>query len=71
MTESNEREMGVLSTKIANLEKQMETQGRMLTEIRDAFVSLRGGWRVMMIMSAVVGAIISWAVQILPMWLRK
>ncbi|VAV95951.1 hypothetical protein MNBD_ALPHA08-487 [hydrothermal vent metagenome] len=62
MTESLDRELGRLETKMANLEADMALLQRDVREIRDALVGYKGGWRVLTLIvatSAGLGALIA------------
>jgi len=58
----NERELGRLETKIANMEADIQLLQKDVREIRDALVGYKGGWRVLMLIvaaSAGLGAFIA------------
>ncbi len=62
MTESLERELGRLETKMANLEVDMQLLQRDVREIRDTLVGYKGGWRILTLIVAIsagLGALIA------------
>ena len=62
MTQSLDRELGRLETKMANLETDMALLQSDVREIRDAVVGYKGGWRLLTLIvatSAGLGALIA------------
>lgn len=64
---STEHELGRLAAKVESLEKEVTEQGTMLREVRDAVVSAKGSWKLLLAVAglaatlgAVLSQIISW-----------
>ena len=62
MQRTLDRDIGELRARIAALENEMQLVRRDVREIRDALVTVRGGWRALMLIVAVsasLGAVVS------------
>jgi hypothetical protein len=73
MTGEEQRIIGGLTAKVENVERHMikqdevlAQQNKILSEIHDAFIALKGAWKVLVIISAIIGAVIGWILQFLP-----
>ena len=71
MNGDDQRQIGALMAEVANLKVQIADLSATTHEIRDAFVSLQGGWKVMLVISAIIGAGVGWLIQLLPLWWHK
>lgn len=63
---TNERELGALIAKVELLEKQMESQGRTLNEVRDAIVKAKGGWWTLIAVGTIASGITTFIYKMLP-----
>jgi len=63
---TNERELGALIAKVELLEKQMESQGRTLNEVRDAIVKAKGGWWTLIAVGTIASGITTFIYKMVP-----
>lgn len=66
MSEIDPREFGRLEAEVKSLQKTMESMADDLRAVRSALDAAGGGWRVLVVVGAVSGAITATAIKILP-----
>lgn len=66
MTNSEQRELENLSTRLKRVEDDMKTQNIILGELRDMMIAARGSWKVIIGISGFAAAIGAFAVKIIP-----
>ena len=66
MNEIDPREFGRLETEVKNLQKTVDHMAVDLTAIRSAIDAAGGGWRVLVAVGALSGAVTAAAVKLLP-----
>lgn len=71
MTGEEQRTIGVLMAKVESLETRFTSMEGNVIEVRDALVSLRGGWKFALILASVIGGAVGFAGQFLPLFQHK
>ena len=66
MSEIDPREFGRLESEVKNLTKTVDNMAQDLTAIRSASDAAGGGWRVLVAVGALSGAVTAAAVKLLP-----
>lgn len=66
MSEIDPREFGRLEAEVQALTKTMEAMAADLRAVRSAMDAAGGGWRVLVVVGAVSGAITATAIKFLP-----
>ena len=62
------RDFGRLEAEVAALSKVVETMAEDLRAVRSTLDAAHGGWRVMVAVAGMSGAITAAAVKLLPFW---
>jgi hypothetical protein len=66
VTANEQQQIGALTAEVANLKDEVKALKGTLQEVRDTLVSVEGGWKFLVSLSAIVGAVIGFAMQFLP-----
>jgi len=59
MTGAESEKIGVLTAKVAGLEKQVEQQGELLREVRDTIIATKGSWKTLVAIGGLLMALSS------------
>jgi hypothetical protein len=62
------RDFGKLEAEVAGLRNQVEAMAEDLRAVRSTLDAAHGGWRVMVAVAGISGAITAAAVKLLPFW---
>jgi len=62
------RDFGKLEAEVASLSKVVETMAEDLRAVRSTLDAANGGWRVMVAVAGISGALAAAAVKFLPFW---
>jgi hypothetical protein len=62
------RDFGKLEAEVAILREQVSAMAEDLRAVRSTLDAAHGGWRVMMAVSGISGALTAAAVKLLPFW---
>jgi hypothetical protein len=68
MTTSVERELGELNAKVERLEDEMREIRRDVRIVRDALVSVTGGWRLLLVFGTLTGMAGAALARIMPLF---
>lgn len=68
MTDIDPREFGRLEAEVQNLSKTVETMAQDLKAVRSAMDAAGGGWKVLVAVGGLSGAVTAFAVKWLPLF---
>ncbi|MGF7160242.1 chromosome condensin MukBEF ATPase and DNA-binding subunit MukB [Rhodoligotrophos appendicifer] len=63
---SVERELGEINVKVERLEEEMREMRADLRAVRDAIVSVSGGWKILLLLGSVAGMVGALAAKVMP-----